>query len=137
MAFYLWASPVPVTQIGSVGISCVALNPTSYDSMKAIAPYQWLYVLYVLIGAALGVLGIRSTIEPQVLCEIWRAHTNSTNGAMYGWANTVDLSLNRRLPHKTKVKNLYLSGQWTQPGTGVTSSIISGWLLSNKLRNKI
>ena len=52
-----------VTLIGGVGTTCVALNPTAYDSMKAIAPYQWLYILYVLIGVALGVLGIRSTIQ--------------------------------------------------------------------------
>lgn len=52
-----------VTLIGGVGTTCVALNPTAYDSMKAIANYQWLYILYVLIGVALGVLGIRSTIQ--------------------------------------------------------------------------
>lgn len=52
-----------VTLIGGVGTTCVALNPTAYESMKAIANYQWLYILYVLIGVALGVLGIRSTIQ--------------------------------------------------------------------------
>ena len=44
-----------VTLIGGVGTTCVALNPTAYDSMKAIASYQWLYILYVLIGVALGI----------------------------------------------------------------------------------
>ena len=52
-----------VTLLGGVGTTCVALNPTGYESMKAIAPYQWLYILYVLIGVALGILGIRSTIQ--------------------------------------------------------------------------
>lgn len=52
-----------VTLLGGVGTTCVALNPSSYDSMKAIAPFQWLYILYVLAGVALGVLGIRSTIQ--------------------------------------------------------------------------
>jgi hypothetical protein len=52
-----------VTLIGGVGTTCVALNPTAYESMKAIAQYQWLYILYVLIGVALGILGIRSTIQ--------------------------------------------------------------------------
>lgn len=52
-----------VTLIGGVGTTCVALNPTAYESMKAIADYQWLYILYVLVGVALGVLGIRSTIQ--------------------------------------------------------------------------
>jgi prolycopene isomerase len=66
-----------------------------------------------------------------------KSFTNSTNGAMYGWANTVKHSLSRRLPHQTSIKNLYLAGQWTQPGTGVTSSIISGWMLSNKLKKRL
>jgi hypothetical protein len=52
-----------VTLIGGVGTTCVALNPTAYESMKAIADYQWLYILYVLIGVALGILGIRSTVQ--------------------------------------------------------------------------
>ena len=44
-----------VTLLGGVGTTCVALNPTAYESMKAIAQYQWLYILYVLIGVALGI----------------------------------------------------------------------------------
>ena len=52
-----------VTLLGGVGTTCVALDATKYDSMKAIADYQWLYILYVLAGIALGVLGIRATIQ--------------------------------------------------------------------------
>lgn len=51
------------TLLGGVGTTCVALNPSAYDSMKAIASYQWLYILYVLAGVAIGVLGVRSTIQ--------------------------------------------------------------------------
>lgn len=52
-----------VTLLGGVGTTCVALNAAAYDSMKAIANYQWLYIAYVLIGVALGVLGIRATVQ--------------------------------------------------------------------------
>jgi len=52
-----------VTLLGGVGTTCVALNAAAYDSMKAIANYQWQYIAYVLIGVALGVLGIRATIQ--------------------------------------------------------------------------
>ncbi len=52
-----------VTLLGGVGTTCVALDATKYDSMKAIANYQWLYVAYVVIGVALGVLGIWATIQ--------------------------------------------------------------------------
>ena len=52
-----------VTLLGGVGTTCVALDATKYESMKAIANYQWLYIAYVVIGVALGVLGIRATIQ--------------------------------------------------------------------------
>ena len=47
-----------VTLIGGIGTTCVALDATKYESMKAIADYQWLYILYVLVGVALGILGV-------------------------------------------------------------------------------
>ncbi len=52
-----------VTLLGGVGTTCVALDATKYESMKAIANFQWLYIAYVVIGVALGVLGIRATIQ--------------------------------------------------------------------------
>ena len=52
-----------VTLLGGVGTTCVALDATKYDSMKAIADFQWLYIAYVVIGVALGVLGIRATVQ--------------------------------------------------------------------------
>jgi hypothetical protein len=53
-----------VTILGGAGTTCVALSPAKYGpKFAAIAPYQWLYILYVLIGIALGILGIRATIR--------------------------------------------------------------------------
>jgi hypothetical protein len=50
------------TLLGGVGTTCAALFPTNYDSMAALAPFQWLYILFVIVGIALGVMGIRATI---------------------------------------------------------------------------
>lgn len=50
------------TLLGGVGTTCAALFPANYDSMAALAPFQWLYILFVLIGVALGVMGIRAAI---------------------------------------------------------------------------
>lgn len=50
------------TLLGGVGTSCVAFAPTSFGSMAVLASMQWLYILFVLIGIVLGVLGIRATI---------------------------------------------------------------------------
>lgn len=51
------------TLLGGIGTTCAALFPTRYDSMAALAPFQWLYILFVLTGIYLGVLGIRATIR--------------------------------------------------------------------------
>ncbi len=49
--------------LSGVGTSCVALEPTAYEGMEAIAQYQWLYVFYVLSFIALGIYGVRTTIR--------------------------------------------------------------------------
>lgn len=52
-----------LTLLGGIGTSCVAFNPTGFgEKMAKLAPFQWLYILFVLAGIALGVLGIRATI---------------------------------------------------------------------------
>jgi prolycopene isomerase len=48
------------------------------------------------------------------------------DGATYGWANTPQQSASRRLSHLGPIENLYLSGHWTQPGSGSLRSMVSG-----------
>lgn len=51
------------TLLGGAGTSCVAFNPTGFsENMALLAPFQWLYILFVLTGVAFGVLGIRATV---------------------------------------------------------------------------
>jgi hypothetical protein len=50
------------TLLGGIGTTCAALFPTKYDSMAALAPFQWLYILFVLTGIVIGVMGVRATI---------------------------------------------------------------------------
>ncbi len=64
IAIVFMALTAGFTLLGGIGTSCVALNPTGFsESMARLAPYQWLYILFVLIGIALGVLGIRATVR--------------------------------------------------------------------------
>jgi hypothetical protein len=50
------------TIMGGVGTTCVALDPNGYDGKFAgIAPYQWLYILFVVVTFAFGVMGARAT----------------------------------------------------------------------------
>lgn len=51
-----------ITLLGGIGTTCVALDATRYEGMEAIAGYQWLYIIYVIAGIGLGILGIRATI---------------------------------------------------------------------------
>ena len=53
-------------------------------------------------------------------------YTGNHRGAIYGWDQTVDNSTPRRLGHSTPIKNLYLSGAWTNPGHGYGAVISSG-----------
>lgn len=53
-------------------------------------------------------------------------YTRNYRGALYGWDQTVANSMPRRVSHETPVKNLYLSGAWTQPGGGYGAVIPSG-----------
>jgi hypothetical protein len=50
------------TILGGAGTTCVALAAERWDSMAAIAPYKWLYVLFVLFTTAIGVLLVRATV---------------------------------------------------------------------------
>lgn len=50
------------TILGGAGTSCAALFPTNWDSMAPLAPFQWLYILFVVVTIAIGVLGIRAVV---------------------------------------------------------------------------
>jgi hypothetical protein len=52
------------TLLGGIGTSCAAFNPTGFgESMAPLAPFQWLYILFVLTGIVIGVWGIWATVK--------------------------------------------------------------------------
>src|SRR5512134_835490 len=51
------------TLLGGIGTTCAALFPTRWESMAPLAPFQWLYILFVVTGIFLGVWGIRATVR--------------------------------------------------------------------------
>lgn len=51
--------------------------------------------------------------------------TGNFQGAMLGWEMSPEQLGSGRLPVFTPVRNLYLTGHWTQPGGGITPVIIS------------
>jgi hypothetical protein len=50
------------TLLGGIGTTCAALFPANWESMTPLAPFQWLYILFVLAGIAIGIMGVRATI---------------------------------------------------------------------------
>ncbi|MBI5945677.1 MAG: hypothetical protein HY864_15055 [Chloroflexi bacterium] len=51
------------TLLGGIGTICAALFPAKYESMTALAPFQWLYILFVFAGIAIGIWGIWATVK--------------------------------------------------------------------------
>jgi len=49
------------TLAGGLGTSCVAFNPTGFgEDMSKLAPFQWLYIVFVVVTTAIGVMGARA-----------------------------------------------------------------------------
>jgi hypothetical protein len=51
------------TLLGGIGTSCAALFPTNWESMAPLAAFQWLYILFVIFGIAIGMWGIWGTVK--------------------------------------------------------------------------
>jgi len=63
LAIVLMGLTAAFTLLSGIGTTCVALAAENYDSMAAIVPYKWLYVLFVLLTTAIGVLGVRAVVR--------------------------------------------------------------------------
>jgi len=51
------------TLMGGAGTSCVAINPQGFGgSFTGIAPFQWLYIVFVVVTFAFGVMGARAVL---------------------------------------------------------------------------
>ncbi len=51
------------TLMGGAGTSCVAFNPQGFGGgFSGIAPFQWLYILFVVVTFAFGVMGARAVL---------------------------------------------------------------------------
>jgi prolycopene isomerase len=50
----------------------------------------------------------------------------NNQGAAYAWENIPSQTGGKRSPHVTPLKGLFLSGHWTQPGSGSLRALVSG-----------
>jgi prolycopene isomerase len=63
-------------------------------------------------------------------------YTLNPKGTIFGWDNTPEQSLLKRLPQETPIENLYLAGAWTFPGGGQSAVISSGIMAADKIMKK-
>ena len=80
------------TLLGGIGTTCVALNPTGFsENMAQLAPFQWLYILFVLTGIALGDLGNpRHDPSGEGNGEILPGGADRVDSRRGGWRNPYD-----------------------------------------------
>ncbi len=58
--------------------------------------------------------------------ETFESYTMAQSGAIYGWENSPNQTLPKRLPQETPIPGLLLAGHWTNPGTGSVRCLLSG-----------
>jgi len=52
------------TLMGGIGTTCVALNPAGFGGKFAgIAPFQWLYILFVVVTTGIGAWAVRVVVQ--------------------------------------------------------------------------
>jgi all-trans-retinol 13,14-reductase len=98
-------------------------NKTAYNAEKErIADVLISQVEKTLMPGLRGAIEVKEIGTPLTNLR----YTGNYRGAIYGWDQTLDNAMPNRLPQTTPVKNLYLSGAWTQPGAGYSAVIGSG-----------
>jgi all-trans-retinol 13,14-reductase len=62
-----------------------------------------------------------------------RRYTGNTEGAIYGFAQTMDNAYMNRIGNRTPVRGLYLAGAWGNPGGGYVGVLRGGQLAFEKM----
>ena len=102
-------------------------NVTDWKSFKERMTLQTINRLESYVPDLKKYIEVKESATPKTL----ERYTSNTNGAAYGWEVTVDQMWENRLPQKTPIENLYLTGHWTRPGPGVCAVVASGWSVAN------
>ena len=98
-------------------------NKTGYHREKA----RWADILIKRAERDV-VPGLSSMIEVQEAATPltnWR-YTGNTDGAIYGFEQSMDNAYMNRIENHTPIKGLYLAGAWGNPGGGYTGAMRSG-----------
>ena len=102
-------------------------NVTDWKSFKESMTLNTINRLESYIPDLKKYIEVKESATPKTL----ERYTSNTNGAAYGWEVSVDQMWENRLPQKTPIENLYLTGHWTRPGPGICAVVSSGWSVAN------
>ena len=64
-------------------------------------------------------------------------YTCNSHGSVCGWEMNVGQAGEDRLACSTTIHGLYLTGHWTNPGCGVVPVATSGWIVADKIMEKL
>jgi len=98
-------------------------NKTAYHREKA----RWTDILIKRAEREV-IPGLSSMIEVKEAATPltnWR-YTGNTDGAIYGFEQSMDNAYMNRIENHTPIKGLYLAGAWGNPGGGYTGAMRSG-----------
>jgi prolycopene isomerase len=86
------------------------------------------YTELMLAAAEQALPGYRDaiTVADSATPATFQRYTLAERGAAYGWENTADQTVPKRLDFRTPVEGLFLAGHWTHPGTGSIRCLLSG-----------
>ena len=136
-----------------------AVDPTAAPAGKnvigitAILPYDWQdgwhekesYAKYTALKTEVAKTLIRraETYLPELGAHVevmevgsprtMEHFTLNPQGTIFGWDNTPEQSMLKRLPPETPIENLYLAGAWTFPGGGQSAVLSSGLMTASKI----
>jgi all-trans-retinol 13,14-reductase len=105
-------------------------NKTAYYEEKN----RWIDIL-IRRAEEMVVPGLSSLIEVKETATPltnWR-YTSNTEGAIYGFEQSMENAYMTRLSNETPIKGLYLAGAWGNPGGGYPGVLRSGQLTFEKL----
>lgn len=79
-----------------------------------------------------GLTGMIEVVEAATPLTNWR-YTGNTEGAIYGFEQSMQNAYMKRIKNKTPIEGLFLAGAWGEPGGGFTGVMRSGRLAFEKM----
>ncbi len=89
----------------------------------------------MLVQAEQCIPGIRGAIQVMETGspDTYQRYTGNTEGAIYGYENTCSLYGEARMPTRTHLRNLFQTGHWQRPGSGVWNVMLNGSVVSRAI----